>query len=229
MTRVYKVASLLIVAGALAASLALYTQMPAKIPTHWNIEGKIDGYGAKEWAAFLMPAILSGLILLFWALPWLSPKNFELDSFRSTYWFIVLVICAAMAYIHGLTLWAALASAPIDITRALLAGLLVMFGLMGNVMGKIRRNFYVGIRTPWTLASERVWNDTHRLAARMFVVSSILGLIAIVPPIPIPVSIVSVIAAIMGSALFPVGYSLWLYKKLQREGSLEGTESPATK
>jgi uncharacterized membrane protein len=215
MTRAYFWASLVIVAGALGASLALYNQMPEKIPTHWNIEGKIDGYGSKQWAAFLMPAIMVGLILLFSMLPWLSPKNFEVDSFRSTYWFIVLVICAAMAYIHGLTLWAALSSTPIDITRALLAGLLVMFGLMGNVMGKVRRNFYVGIRTPWTLASERVWNDTHRLAARLFVASSILGLISVVLPIPIPVTVIAVVVAIMGSALFPMAYSLWLYKKLE--------------
>ena len=61
------------------------------------------------------------------------------------------------------------------ITRAMLAGLMIMFGLMGNVMGKVRRNFWVGVRTPWTLASDRVWNDTHRLAGQLFVGAAVIG------------------------------------------------------
>jgi len=125
----------------------------------------VDGYGAKSWAAFLMPEVMAGLLVLFLALPWLSPKQFQVDAFRPTYWFIAFVVLCLMAYIHGLMLWSAAAGA-VDTTRALLAGVLLMFGLMGNVLGKVRRNFWVGVRTPWTLANERVWNDTHRLAAR---------------------------------------------------------------
>ena len=127
----------------------------------------VDGYGGRIWS-LLTPAILAGLLLLFWVIPWLSPKHFEVDSFRSTYWFIVLVMTAMLVYLHGLLMWAAW-SGKVDITRPMLAGILVMFSLLGNVMGKVRRNFYVGVRTPWTLASERVWNDTHRLAAKVFV------------------------------------------------------------
>jgi uncharacterized membrane protein len=144
----------------------LYAQLPEKIPIHWNIEGKIDGYGNKQWALFLSPGIILGLLGLFMALPWLSPKQFSLESFAATYGFIIVVVLATTAYIHGLTLWAAVAG-QVDITRAMLAGLMIMFGLMGNVMGKVRRNFWVGVRTPWTLASDRVWNDTHRLAGQL--------------------------------------------------------------
>lgn len=229
MTRVYVVGALLILAASLGASLILYNQMPEQIPTHWNLEGKIDGYGSKQWAAFLLPGMTAGLLLVFSVLPWLSPKRFEVDSFRSTYWFIGLVITATMAYIHGLMLWAALASTPLDITRALLAGLLIMFGLMGNVLGKVRRNFYVGVRTPWTIASERVWNDTHRLAGRLFVVAALVGLVALVPLFPMPASSIAVFVLIMAAALFPVGYSLWLYKKLEQTGELGNGEPLAEK
>ena len=219
MTRLYVILCIALTVGALAVTLLLYPQMPEKIPTHWNIEGKIDGYGDKTWAAFLMPGILVGLVALFAALPWLSPKQFAVDTFRSTYWFIVLAITGTMVFIHGLTLWAALAG-PVDITKPLLAGLLVMFGLMGNVMGKVRRNFYVGIRTPWTLASDRVWNDTHRLAGRWFVAAAALGLVALLLPIPLSAIFITTIVLILTAALGPAVYSLVLYKRLERAGSI---------
>jgi len=220
MTRLYAILSIVLTLGALAVTLALYPHMPEKIPTHWNIEGKIDGYGDKAFAAFLMPSVVLGLMALFAALPWLSPKQFAVDTFRSTYWFIVLVITAAMIFIHGLTMWAAMAGRPVDITKPLLAGILVMFGVMGNVMGKVRRNFYVGIRTPWTLASERVWNDTHRLAARWFVAAAALGLVVVILPIPLPALVITTIVLIMSAALGPVVYSLVHYKRLERAGSI---------
>lgn len=219
MNRGHLFISLALVIGAFAAAAAMYPLLPAKIPIHWNIEGQIDGYGEKHWALFLMPGILLGLLGLFLALPWLSPKQFSLDSFRSTYGFIIVVVLATMAYIHGLTLWAA-AAGQVDITRALLAGLLIMFGLMGNVMGKVRRNFWVGVRTPWTLASDRVWNDTHRLTGQMFVAAAVLGLICLFLPISLPATTITVIALIMASAFIPVGYSLVHYKRLERRGEL---------
>jgi len=221
MTRVYVVLSIVLAVGAVAVTLFLYPQMPEKIPTHWNIKGEIDGYGEKGGAAFLVPGILVGLLALFAAIPWLSPKQFAIDTFRSTYWFIVLVVIGAMVFIHGLTMWAALAGRPVDITRPLLAGLLVMFGLMGNVMGKVRRNFYVGIRTPWTLASERVWNDTHRLGARWGVAAAVLGLVALLLPLSVPAQVVTTIVLILVAALGPAVYSLILYKRLERAGTLD--------
>lgn len=219
MTRAYLLVCLGLVAGAFVASAVLYPRLPEKIPTHWNIQGQIDGYGAKQWALFLVPGIMLGLTALFLALPWLSPKQFSLDSFKSTYGFIIVVIMATMAYIHGLTLWAAVAG-QVDITRAMLAGLMIMFGLMGNVMGKVRRNFWVGVRTPWTLASDRVWNDTHRLAGQLFVGAAAIGLVGLLLPIPLPVMTIATIAIIMSAALFPVGYSLVHYKRLERRGEL---------
>jgi uncharacterized membrane protein len=226
MTRIYVILCIVLTVATLSASLILFPQMPEKIPTHWNIQGEIDGYGQKGWAAFLMPTVMAGLLLLFWAIPYLSPKHFEVDSFRSTYWFIILVVTVMMAFIHGLTLWAALADQhkPVDITRLMLAGLLIMIALIGNVMGKVRRNFFVGIRTPWTIANERVWNDTHRLAGRLFVGGGILGLLAVFLPIPVPAVTIAVIVVIVASSVTPAIYSLILYKRLEKNGELDGNE-----
>src|SRR5262249_7907750 len=105
----------------------------------------------------------------------------------------------------------------IDVGRWMIGGIMVVLGLLGNVLGKVRRNFYLGVRTPWTLASERVWIETHRLAAWVMVAASILGLIALVARVPLIVIFVAYMVAI---AAVPVGYSWWLYRRLDRQGKL---------
>src|SRR5438874_1731046 len=82
----------------LAASAAIYPWLADQIPTHWNIRGQIDGYGSKQWAAFLLPGFMLAMLGLFAALPSLSPKQFELDTFRTTYWFIALVVIVVLGY-----------------------------------------------------------------------------------------------------------------------------------
>ena len=203
---------------ALGYSLYLYPIMPDRVPIHWNIRGEVDGYGDKSWAVFITPAVMVGLLLLFRILPWLSPKPFSLDTFRGTYEFVVALVMGLMAYIHGLMLWAAFGE-PIDIGRALVAGLCLFFALMGNVLGKVRRNFFMGVRTPWTLASERVWIDTHRLAARLFVAAGLIGFVLCLV-LGGPAAFIAAFAAIMTAAFSPAVYSLVHYKHLERQGGL---------
>ncbi|HEV3343641.1 MAG TPA: SdpI family protein [Pirellulales bacterium] len=216
MTRVYFVFALALTVAAWAAAFIAYPHLSQQVPIHWNIRGEVDGYGDKNWATFLSPAVMVGLLFLFRLLPWLSPKAFSLDAFRGTYEFVVALVMGLMAYIHGLTLWAAFGE-PVDVSRALLGGICLFFALMGNVMGKVRRNFFMGVRTPWTLASERVWIDTHRLAARLFVAAGLIGFVLCLV-LPGPVAFVAAFALIMIGALAPVIYSLVHYKRLEREG-----------
>jgi len=219
MSRVYFSLSVAVVLATLAVSAWFYPGLPERVPMHWNIHGQVDGYGPKSVAAFLMPGVMAALLALFLALPWLSPKHFELDSFRDTYWFIVLILTGLIAYIQGVTLWAA-AGGKVDVLRAILAGLTLMFGLIGNVLGKVRRNFWVGVRTPWTLASERVWNDTHRLAGRMFVAAAGIGFVMLLLPLPTMTVFLLVIGLIMASAIIPAVYSAVLYKSLEGQGQV---------
>lgn len=196
---------------AVVGSLALYPHLPARIPTHWNIHGEVDGTGAKEWAAFLLPAIMAGMIAFFALLPTLSPKPFTVDGFRSTYLFVMVLIVALMGFLHGLSLLAGL-NEKMNTTRAMLVGLFLFFAAMGNVLGKLQRNFYVGIRVPWTLASDRVWNDTHRLAARLWVACGLIGLVLVLLGVPtaIPLLILGV------AVVVPIGYSFVLSRRLER-------------
>jgi uncharacterized membrane protein len=210
----YVAGTLLILAVLLATGLA-YPHLPPLVATHWNIDNQPDGYSPK-WALYLLgPGCMAGTMLLTYLLPWLSPKHFEVDSFRSTYLQIMLMLVSLLAYVHAVVLWSGL-TRHLNVGGAVVGGVCLLFALLGNVMGKIRRNFYIGIRLPWTLANERVWNTTHRFAARTFVLGGLAGLGLTAagldgwPPF----------IALTAGALIPVVFSLLFYKQLERRGEI---------
>jgi uncharacterized membrane protein len=215
MTRKYYFIGIALTAAVFVAILIAYPQLPNQVPTHWNMQGQANDYSAK-WTLFLIgPGLMAGILLLFYFLPWLSPKHWDVDAFQSTYLYIMLVLVSMLAYFTGVSLWVGLRHAA-SVDRAVVGGICLLFALLGNVMGKVRRNFYIGVRTPRALASERVWNATHRFAAKTFVLGGVIGLaltaIGVEGWLPF--------AALMASALVPVVYSLVVYKQLERRGEL---------
>jgi len=219
MTRVYWIIAILLIAIAAGAAAWLYPSLPEQVPTHWNIRGEVDGYGGK-WTLFLFPVMMAGMLVLFYFLPALSPKHFEVDTFRSTYLYIMVLVTGLFGYMHGVMLYvihqAVANEATVDLGRAFIAGLFLFFALLGNVIGKVRKNFYIGVRVPWTLASDRVWNDTHRLAAWVWVAAGLIGFVMIVLGAPI----LAAFAVLIVSAFIPVIYSFVHYKSLERRGAL---------
>ncbi|MES2150529.1 MAG: DUF1648 domain-containing protein [Pseudomonadota bacterium] len=213
-TRYYLLCSILLLAALLLSALA-YPQLPAQIPTHWNASGKADGFGPRQMI-FMGPLLMAGAMALFAILPWLSPRRFAIEAFQATYWFIMLVVVGMFAYIDVATLWAT-QSGSMDAGRAMLGGIAVFMALIGNVMGKVRRNFWIGIRTPWTLASEKVWYATHRLAGKAMVAGALVCLLGVVLGVPVQLCI----AALVAGPLLPLVYSLVYYKQLERSGKLE--------
>jgi uncharacterized membrane protein len=203
------VAAALLAAAALGAAVLLFPQLPERVPTHWDWRGHINGWGPR-WTVFVLPVVMALITGLFRLLPWLSPRRFEVDSFRSTYLYIMLTTIALLGYIHLLHLWAAL-HPPLQMGRALTGGLFVFLILTGNVLGKVRRNFWVGVRTPWTLADERVWDATHRFAARLFVGTGLLGLAVTLAGWP-----VAALALLGTAAVASAAYSLLYYKRLEQ-------------
>ena len=195
-----------------AAALA-YSQLPERIPTHWGLNGKPNGWGGR-WTIFLMPGTMLLMLGLFVVLPKLSPTDFATERFESTYSWIAVIVIAMFGYMHAVMLFNYLVH-PVDIGRGFTGGIFLFFALMGNVMGRVRRNFWMGIRVPWTLASERVWNDTHRVSGRLFVVSGILGCLATTAGLPI---LTVLVPAIITCCFVPIVYSLIEYKQLQARG-----------
>jgi uncharacterized membrane protein len=214
--------SLSIVLTALAWFSALYVWeeradlLPADVPIHWNIVGQPDRFLPRDamlGTLLICPACMLGMVLLTRVLPWLSPRPFSVEGFRPTFDYLMALVVALFGYIH-LTLLLAYTGTVADSTRVLVAGIFLFFAAIGNVLGKVRRNFWIGVRTPWTLANETVWDRTHRIAAWLFVAAGLLGFASVLIGVPLLICFVGIIVA----ALVPVVYSLVLYKRLERAG-----------
>ncbi len=214
------IAAALLTGLTLAAALVLGLGVPEvfreEIPVHWDIHMQPDHFVPR--AGFLpylliFPGVMAFFVVLMWLLPYLSPRNFEVDRFADTWGFVMTVLVGFFAYLFALQVWTAIQENP-WFDRLFVAGFFALFGLLGNVMGKVQRNFWMGVRTPWTLASEAVWVRTHRIAAWLWVVTGLVGALLVLVGIPFWLAFVG----LLGALLWPAVYSLILYKRLQREG-----------
>src|SRR5205085_10351874 len=149
------------------------------------------------------------------ALPWLSPRPFAVDTFRATFDYGIAIAVGLIGYLHGVILYGILGGGGPS-PNYLFAGLFLFFALMGNVIGKVRKNFWMGVRTPWTLASDRVWDRTHRQAAYLFFGLGLVGFVAVLLGVPFLWCFVGLLVV----ALWPIVYSLLLYKRLEKQGKL---------
>lgn len=204
------VPSLLLIAAASAATIYVWPQLPDVVAVHWNYRGEVDGYAPRAVLWLLGPGLMAFMMLLALLLPTLSPRRYEVQPFVPTFYYSFVVVQCLLAYVHGLVL-ASASGVAVPIDKAVPAGLFVMLVLAGNPMGKVRRNFYLGIRTPWTLASERVWYATHRLAARLMMASGLLGLAVLALGAPGWL----LLALALAWAPLAVLYSLLQYKRLE--------------
>ena len=213
------VLGLLLVLGAAAVTAVLYPALPDPMPSHWNAAGEVNGWMPKFWGAALVPLIMAFIWLMFLVLPRISPRGFEMEPFLRAWGVFKVMLLAVMLFISVIVLRAAQAGGKISMTAVFVA-LGLLFVVLGNLLGKVTRNFFVGIRTPWTLASEEVWYRTHRLAGKLFVISGT----AVIAAAVIGLSMWPIFAAIMLAALIPVVYSYVLYRRLE---GLPGTRPAA--
>ncbi|MFM9873554.1 MAG: SdpI family protein [Fimbriimonadaceae bacterium] len=208
---------LLLTGLAAAYTAKVFPQLPDQIPVHFNAAGTPDRYEAKGSGAWLMVYVMAGMSAMFAVLPFLSPKTKSIESFRKTYDILIAGIMLFMLGMHVVTLNASSTGKLSPLGFGLL--MCALFGFLGNMLGKVTPNYYVGIRTPWTLESPENWERTHRFAARLSVGASILGAIIILigGPLLIAMSIVVL------SLIVPVGYSYLLYTQASKS-----SDSPST-
>jgi uncharacterized membrane protein len=200
---------LLVLAGFAVVGLQ-YAGLPDPMPTHWNAAGQVNGWMPKFWGAFLFPIMMAALWLVFLALPRISPRGFEMEPFWPAWGVFKVTIQALLLFMGILVLRAAKAGGELSQT-ALFASLGVLFVVMGNLLGKVTRNFFVGIRTPWTLASEEVWYRTHRLAGKLFVAAGLFVVAAAL----LGQRVWPIVTAVGLAGLVPVIYSYVIYRKLE--------------
>ncbi len=176
-TRTTTIIVLLMLVAGIVAGLLLWNRLPDQMASHWDINDQVNGYMPKTWGVFLMPLIALGMFLLFLVIPNIDPLKANIARFRETFNLFVALIVAFMLYIYALTLTWNLGYTNFKMSTSMLPAMGLLFIFVGFMLRKAKRNFFIGIRTPWTLSSDTVWDKTHQLGSILFMVSGVLALI----------------------------------------------------
>ncbi|MHB8157923.1 MAG: SdpI family protein [Desulfocucumaceae bacterium] len=201
---------LLIIIASLVAGVYFYPQLPDQVPSHWNIRGQVDAYSSKFWGAFGIPIMSAAIYILMALLPMIDPRKENYKRFVGAYRYIKLGLAAFFLLLYVTVLLNSLGyGVPVD--RIVITGVGLLIMVLGNFMGQLKHNYFVGIKTPWTLASEEVWRKTHLLSSRVWVVA---GLVMAVSGVVLggERGIILIVTAIGASALVPVVYSFIIYR-----------------
>jgi uncharacterized membrane protein len=204
--------SIAIVGAMLLVSAWAWLQLPAdaQVPIHWGPDGQPDDWTDKTVGLFLMPVLAAGIATLLALIPRFEPRRANLERSAKAYgatWIGVMVLLGGL---HLLAVSVAL-GAQMDLTRIVFIGTGILFVVIGNYLPKVRPNYMMGIRTPWTLTSDLAWTRTHRVGGRIFVIEGIvmtaLGLLG--------VSGTTLVVAVLGAVAillvvtFTYSYQVW--------------------
>jgi uncharacterized membrane protein len=185
--------------------------LPERVPVHWGLSGRPDRYGGPSEVALLFPiiAVLQYFFLLY--LPMIDPRRRNYALFGGTLRLFRAVITVFLVGIHVAVTLAGLGrNVDVDLVVRLLLPLL--FIALGNHFGRLRPNWFFGIRVPWTLENEEVWTRTHRLAGKLWVAAGVLGLpLALLPPAP---GLTAAVSLLILATLVPVVYSWRIHRQL---------------
>ncbi len=194
-----------------------FVVLPNTVPIHWGLNGQPNGYGPKWVDTFLFPPISIGVYILVRVLIAAGPRLGGRESTAANLRVVKIILVGVMLFmlIIQLSTIALGLGFGFDITMIVTLALSVLFIFLGNYMGKLRRNFWAGIRTPWTLASDVVWERTHRFGGWLFVIGGLLGVImSFIPVLRVWGFIVVVVAIVV----ILYAYSYIAYQRYTVEG-----------
>lgn len=195
----------------LGLAIVSLTFLPERLPIHFNVQGEPDNFAGK-WSIFLAPAMILFFIFLAEILRTFDPKRKNYDKFESYYYGIHFSVGLLMFFVQVYTITYALGW-QINLSRLLPPIIGLLFVYLGNIMPKFKHNYFVGIRTPWTLASEQVWYLTHRFGGKVFVLGGLFLVVAGLLGLPqIQWLFVFVVVLI---AILPLAASFYYFKKEQ--------------
>lgn len=204
-----------IVLGIILVSLAIgiyfYPQMPEEMASHWNLEGRVDGYVSKPWGLFFVPFLSIGLLLLFLAIPKIDPLKENIEKFRRYYEGVVVLIILFLFYLYLLTI-----SWNLDIRFSMIQALAPALGILYYYLGVLtqhaKRNWFVGIRTPWTMSNEVVWEKTHKIGATLIKACGVIAFLGLVFE---KFALYFIVLPILAVAVYTTVYSYFEYQKVK--------------
>lgn len=209
-TKLTTILVLILIAAAVIAGALFWNQLPEQMASHWNENDQVDGYMAKFWGVWMMPLVTLGMYALFLIIPAIDPLKANIAKFRGVFNLFILLITAFMLYVHGLTLAWNLGY-EFRMSAAMLPFMGILFIFIGYMLRQAKRNWFIGIRTPWTLSSDFVWDKTHQLGSILFIASGVLAFAGSF--FGGSTALWLTLLPVLGSALFLMVYSYVLYQR----------------
>lgn len=208
-----KISPIFIIFLSFFLALYFYSRMPEPMASHWGINGQADGYSSKNFGLFFMPILSVGLYLLFRFLPSTDPYRRNFKQFENHFNNFIIIIFIFLFYLYCLTIFWNLGN-QFNMNQVLSPAFAGLFYYTGVLTSVAKRNWFVGIRTPWTLSSEKVWDKTHALGGKLFKVASLSCLLGLILP---DLAIYLMLIPILSTTLFVFIYSYYLYRQENHE------------
>ena len=197
--------------------LIVYPMIPEQIPVHWGIDGQVNRYGDK-WMIFQSPMISALLLLYFIIAPKIDPFAKNFGKMHKAYGITTIVVALIMLITFIVMVLAAF-DISVSATNIITAAIGIMFIFIGNYLPQAKRNFFMGIRLPWTLLNDEVWAKTHRFGGIVFVIVGFLFLLGMIFPVPYNVWVPIGGCFLMLPIL--IAYSFMTYKKVVKSDPTE--------
>lgn len=212
-----KKAPLIIIVLTFVIGIYFYPRLPDLIASHWSADGRVNGYLPKASGLFLMPLISAVLYLVFRFLPQTDPYKHNFKQFEKYYDSFILVVILFLFYIYSLTItwntgW------HFNLMRMLSPAFSLLFYFMSSLIAVAKRNWFVGIRTPWTLSSDFVWNETHEFAARLYRLIAFIALFGFIFPSH---ALWFILVPLIAVSFFVFIYSYLIYRRHLTEASVK--------
>lgn len=210
---IFRILSILLIVITCLLTLILFPSLPDEIPTHWNIHGNVDGTAPLIPGLFLLPALMVGITLMMALVPRYDPKKAHYKEFQGAYdglIFLINIFCFMLFVIT--ILWSLGIEIPMNQFISVLFAIL-MGGIAFFIRG-VKPNWFAGIRTPWTMESETVWNKTHQRGFRVFLVIALFCLLGVFIP---EYAYLFILLPVIIGTIYLVVYSYIVWKKEKTE------------
>jgi len=204
--------ALIIILLAFLEGIYYYPKFPAEIASHWGQYGEVNGYMSKFWGLFLLPIIILALYVMFVLIPSIDPKKQNILKFKKHFDYLIYAILIFMFYINSLTIYWNLGH-TFNMIVAMVPAMALLFFFVGVLLSNAEPNWFIGIRTPWTLSNDVVWKKTHQLGGVLYKISALISLLGLLWQ---SYAFFILIGPIILSSLYLVVYSYFEYRKLTK-------------
>lgn len=201
--------SILLTVVSLLLSLTVFSSLPEQIPAHWNVHGTVDRF-APKLTVFIFPGIIFLITILFQFMRRTDPNSDNYDKFQREYHRYTFVIGLVFFAVQIMTIAAAFRM-DFNVNLIFCLGIGSLFIFIGNLLPKTKHNYFIGIRTPWTLADEQNWFRTHRIAGKIWVLGGLIVALTAIAPESFQVPVFLTVLAVM--VVTPFVYSYTEFRK----------------